>query len=1132
MLSRPGSKFRSSLLSLVIFSLIWSNLLTAIPCSAIVRHHHLDDARYLKGAEAYPAVGILHTSGGYCTATLIKVPGRPELDGSIILTAAHCLQDALVSKAATEQGKGGAVFCLGDDCQTIALGAHAIFSPLGAQRPRGDFLTQNLERSQGDMALAYLAYKISSVSPAELYLEPTPRAAFEGKILSTIGLGLTGQSNCSLLYEDGQKRLMENPLRLPHGESESAFLLIDFTSEVLSPPSLLRGLPMDGDSGAPGFIEQEGKKKVIGVYVKSKARAFLLERLRVGGDPLLSRGQQTFRNFDKEPQGFSALIDMHDLDKESSFLYVPALRSWFAKVFKNLPDKPGEAAGSFWGREPSASVLIQDRGAMKDDRQSLSQGCSLPLSRKEGEFLYRLEKAAKCPVPSPASVASFSSSSSSSSSYPVDHRSLHSLGAPSSSDNLLSSTTRYYSMLSTMYTPSYVLDAYQRGDSIPQKFSEFGEWYGDQVWNARPRGISSQNSEWFKDSLSDRDRHEPGKEFFEGQEAPLWSSLSASAGRQHMVEEYLTRYGMDSLPPSQRNEAGVSSAILERVMKEPMARTFEEVKAHSERVSQAVSLYHQAFLNARRPQEKEPYTLGQVEQQLQKMETSITAMVPKEVWTQEGSTWKEIPKVEEQKLEFKPILLMEARRTTWEEESRMWQAKREAMLREFDEIRARSGLAAFRPVSTASAPSFEFMFAAMQGLPRELSVLLAPRPPKEFTDGYEMEGSLASPMVVGTTLGTGVVMEHPRGYPMGAVLGGAVERWVSPERMMAYVDRLYREERAAGASRNEADVRVVDRVLREERLGHYRLLPAEQGQITLAYAGPVVGLLGSTAAAGGKGVTEAVVDLGSLGTTLGDGLESLAVTLEGQIKAPVTQGNRLWYAERGEKELGVLPDQGSGAASSKEEPEVHATEKPERVMLAYAGPMAGLLGPAVAAGAKAVTEAVVGTGVGAMAGAVLKETVEKLTTPAHEPSPCETQEGFDQAAAAPSTLATPMAEDPSLKRESFPAASPAPMGPTETYPADIEAPDTTRLFKGTSEEGRKINPAKADSAIWKELKPYRKDIKTNGLSGNKKRYYKWDYTHNDIEVYNNEGVHLGSRDPISGEVYKSKVKNRSIKEEL
>ncbi len=177
------------------------------------------------------------------------------------------------------------------------------------------------------------------------------------------------------------------------------------------------------------------------------------------------------------------------------------------------------------------------------------------------------------------------------------------------------------------------------------------------------------------------------------------------------------------------------------------------------------------------------------------------------------------------------------------------------------------------------------------------------------------------------------------------------------------------------------------------------------------------------------------------------GLGLVGTTLDGQMKAPVTQGNRLWYAERGEKELGVLPDQGSSAASSKEEPPVHAAGKPERVMLAYAGPMVGLLGPAVAAGAKAVTEAVVGIGVGAMAGAVLKKTVEKLTTPAHEPSPCETQEGFDQAAAAPSTLATPVAEDLSTARESFPAESPSPTGPTETYPANTEVPDTSRLFK-------------------------------------------------------------------------------------
>jgi len=36
---------------------------------------------------------------------------------------------------------------------------------------------------------------------------------------------------------------------------------------------------------------------------------------------------------------------------------------------------------------------------------------------------------------------------------------------------------------------------------------------------------------------------------------------------------------------------------------------------------------------------------------------------------------------------------------------------------------------------------------------------------------------------------------------------------------------------------------------------------------------------------------------------------------------------------------------------------------------------------------------------------------------------------------------------------------------------------------GSSTPQRVINPSKAESPIWKELKPYKGDIKTNGKTG-------------------------------------------------
>ncbi|WP_078380036.1 SAR2788 family putative toxin [Sutcliffiella halmapala] len=72
------------------------------------------------------------------------------------------------------------------------------------------------------------------------------------------------------------------------------------------------------------------------------------------------------------------------------------------------------------------------------------------------------------------------------------------------------------------------------------------------------------------------------------------------------------------------------------------------------------------------------------------------------------------------------------------------------------------------------------------------------------------------------------------------------------------------------------------------------------------------------------------------------------------------------------------------------------------------------------------------------------------------------------------------------------------------------------------------NMTKADSPVWKRFSTFRGKTKTSG-SGKKKRYYEWDNTHNDIEVYDHNGKHLGSMDPLTGEMYKGAVKGRKIK---
>jgi len=61
------------------------------------------------------------------------------------------------------------------------------------------------------------------------------------------------------------------------------------------------------------------------------------------------------------------------------------------------------------------------------------------------------------------------------------------------------------------------------------------------------------------------------------------------------------------------------------------------------------------------------------------------------------------------------------------------------------------------------------------------------------------------------------------------------------------------------------------------------------------------------------------------------------------------------------------------------------------------------------------------------------------------------------------------------------------------------------------------------------MKHHRGNIKTNGKSGDEKRFYQWDNTHDDIEVYNHRGDHLGSMDPRMGKMYKGPIAGRNIR---
>ncbi|KAF0332895.1 Cytotoxic [Gigaspora margarita] len=97
---------------------------------------------------------------------------------------------------------------------------------------------------------------------------------------------------------------------------------------------------------------------------------------------------------------------------------------------------------------------------------------------------------------------------------------------------------------------------------------------------------------------------------------------------------------------------------------------------------------------------------------------------------------------------------------------------------------------------------------------------------------------------------------------------------------------------------------------------------------------------------------------------------------------------------------------------------------------------------------------------------------------------------------------------------------------------DYPAYNETSQLKRQNKQNSCSPKGPGESPFWKSLKPYKGSVKTNGLSGKKRRYYEWDYTHNDIEVYDSNGDHLGSAEPCEGKMIKPPVTGRNIRDKI
>jgi hypothetical protein len=100
--------------------------------------------------------------------------------------------------------------------------------------------------------------------------------------------------------------------------------------------------------------------------------------------------------------------------------------------------------------------------------------------------------------------------------------------------------------------------------------------------------------------------------------------------------------------------------------------------------------------------------------------------------------------------------------------------------------------------------------------------------------------------------------------------------------------------------------------------------------------------------------------------------------------------------------------------------------------------------------------------------------------------------------------------------------------PSSALSAHVEGALSEGAPKPRPGPRQKPKCTKATSPVWQDLKPYRGSIKTNGETGRRARYYQWDHTHGDIEMYDHRGRHMGSVSPDTGRIIKGAVKGRTI----
>lgn len=95
-------------------------------------------------------------------------------------------------------------------------------------------------------------------------------------------------------------------------------------------------------------------------------------------------------------------------------------------------------------------------------------------------------------------------------------------------------------------------------------------------------------------------------------------------------------------------------------------------------------------------------------------------------------------------------------------------------------------------------------------------------------------------------------------------------------------------------------------------------------------------------------------------------------------------------------------------------------------------------------------------------------------------------------------------------------------------PNDNDPDDEFSHFKKKDGSNR-YECEKQESPEWKKSQNFKDEFRTNGDTGKNKEYYRWDMKHKDIEIYDHDAYHIGSKDPVTGKIYRQGTMIRNEK---